>query len=1279
MTDMRQQLYTKNANEPSPCQSMEMAPITGMDRFRMRANKAQMEMFHGLGRRIGEHPKLFLLVPFMCGLLGLGLFMADVVVDLDEVWVAKGSRLDGERDFYSDSFGPRDRTLIYTFVARERGGNVLTTAALNDVISLDRRLLDTRPYTLQQQQQTGYSGPYCFSLAQAQCVGQMLYCSWNNASSVCEEADPYGVKPSFMNRNALTISHMGLQWGLRELCSESEMPPGVPFRAVCSTSMTPMHCFTEAVDSLNAGMLALQGWAGNHPVSYTDEAQRKKVLGDGDQCLSWTGSPLPKGYFMGGVTKDAAGEVTDVKAWASLYPLVHSEGLVRKYKYLMQHPSSGPLMLSLGYPKSLTNDQALEILEKWEEEQATTEDVTVYSTRVTWFSEWTLSEVIRDSALEDTELIIVGFIFMQMVVWAVTFDTDPVHSRLLLVGVGGVINVMVAVAGSLGLACLFQIPLVAMSLQVLPYVCMGTGIDDMFILLHYFDTSHDRPVPDRMAEAMSHAGPSVLATSSVNFCVYLLCALVPVNAVFYFAFQAAISVVLNFLCILLGFSALLALDAYRVQGNRFDLCCCVTRSHPHVNPKTGEEEKTGWEKMVANLPNKVESCFRPIVTQPVGQVVVMLVTLILLGVSIYGAMNPSKGLPASALVLSDNQAKDFLDDQELYLSTSIAYVVGRPAEWWSADLQARVNQVIGWDMVSKDNTRLTGTLKWLDPDFLPGPSSWMLNFRLYAYELGFAATGSDPTCFQPPAVDKTLIPATCCVDPDKYLELLGFWLGETGCHSAWCDPLMAMTVGSLPAQGSGAPYRDYIAVQTEPSPTGPKTVGIKYWRSPFLVATSVYGNQVDDSVEAVEEIRDLLDKTGLDVYGYGSTFSLHEQYIYSEDHLLLILALTLSATLVVLTIVTSSPVLGLIMVLVIAACQVTIVAMVNAYSLKLNGISLLSIVFGIALNVEQTVHLARVFLVAEGTRAERVAYCMREMTGAVVAGALTTFVAVLPLAWAKVQFYFDYFFVMYSSMVALCLFYALFPLPVMLCLFGPLPIPKGVSFAVKAQPNGTDEPRVPTFETAPLAAPMAAMNPLPPPQNPPIQNTNAVPIQPIQNERAVPLQPIQSTHPVPNQPTQDAQPPMSVQPLHTVHPAPIQSLVGSYEVYQPGGPRTPPGEVYTGDAYPLTANGAYSPPRDTMIHAEPFPFGQPMQSTVVPGHYSSSKMLSATTQNSFPPPRPRSQRTDVSSLHPTDPVFNKPLPPGGRVRLTHAVPGSGVKGHSIDLDSVWRHEPSTRI
>eukprot|EP00756_Hemistasia_phaeocysticola_P014850 Hpha_TRINITY_DN15364_c4_g2::TRINITY_DN15364_c4_g2_i1::g.91242::m.91242/K12385/NPC1; Niemann-Pick C1 protein len=1028
--------------------------------FRERADDFQVRAFRRLGKSIGEHPSRYLLVPFCCALFSLGLFEAEVVVDLDDVWVAKGSRMDDERDFYTKAYGARPRTLLYSLVSRVPEGDVLNTAAFEDIIKIDRRVLDTRPFV--REQPWGDGVPHCYPLNETQCAKQMMFCAFNSDDGVCEEADPYGVKPSFMNRGGITVEYLGFQWGLRELQSESQMPGGFPFRSVSSTVFTPLHCFAEAPDSMNPGMLRLQGWARNHPVSYKDEAARKGALGG--ECLGWTGSPIPKGYVMGGLTNNAAGEVVGVKAWSMLYPLLEENALVTKYAYIRQHPSSGPLFDALGYPETLTPGQARTILDLWEEKQSETENPEEYSTKVTCFNEYVLSQIVYDSAIEGTELIILGFGFMLLVVWSVTFDTSLVDSRLFLVGVGGVIIVLCAVAGSLGLACLLQIPLVAMSLQVLPYVCMGTGIDDMFILLHYFSTSRDRPVSDRMKDALAHAGPSVLATSSVNVGVFLLCALVPVNAIFYVAFQAAIATAFNFLCILFGFSALLALDAYRVQSNRLDLCCCIRRaeeqsegakesaSQAHAGHHRGHKWKEGaWA-------DGVEKWLAPIVTRPVGQAIVMILALGLLGVSIYGCMDPSVGLPATALI-GPGATRDYVESQEKYMATTIAYVCGRPAEWWDPKMQQRLNELLIRDMMAANNAYKlpAGDLQGMDPDFLPGPSSWVLQFRKYAFTLGFNSSGLDPICFQAPPVNPTFIPSSCTVDPTKYLELLGFWLGETGCQSSWCDPLIGMRVGALPAQGSGAPYRDYVSVETDP--TGTRAVGIKHWRSPFLCAHSVYGNEADEAVESMEEVRNLLDNSGLNLFAYGTTYALHEQYVHSVDTLTTALCLGLGAALVVVTVIGGCSLrMGLIVTMVLASGQVTFIAMLIAYGLKLNAYSIVSILFGIALGVEQTVHLARVFLVAQGNKAQRVTFALREMTGAILEGATTTFVAVLPLAWARVDFYYDYFFGMYASMVALSLFFALFPLPVLLCWFGPHELREG---STTAGPSATTEGPVP--------------------------------------------------------------------------------------------------------------------------------------------------------------------------------------------------------------------------
>lgn len=90
-------------------------------------------------------------------------------------------------------------------------------------------------------------------------------------------------------------------------------------------------------------------------------------------------------------------------------------------------------------------------------------------------------------------------------------------------GLLGVALVAVAVAGGLGLSALMGVKFNATSSKVLPFLLMGLGVDDMFVLACNINLEYD-DLPDLhavMGRHLGQIGPSILLTSLTNFICFL--------------------------------------------------------------------------------------------------------------------------------------------------------------------------------------------------------------------------------------------------------------------------------------------------------------------------------------------------------------------------------------------------------------------------------------------------------------------------------------------------------------------------------------------------------------------------------------------------------------------------------------------------------------------------------------------------------------------------------------------------------------------------------------
>jgi Niemann-Pick C1 protein len=162
-------------------------------------------------------------------------------------------------------------------------------------------------------------------------------------------------------------------------------------------------------------------------------------------------------------------------------------------------------------------------------------------------------------------------------------------------GLFGIALVILSVTASVGLFSFLGVKVTLIIAEVIPFLVLAVGVDNVFILVHELDrqnaqhgpnakgipdptspqSSHDSvgadSVPlhlhpeERVARSLAKMGPSILLSSLTETVAFALGALVPMPAVRNFALYAAGSVFLNALMQVTVFVSALSLDLRRVE------------------------------------------------------------------------------------------------------------------------------------------------------------------------------------------------------------------------------------------------------------------------------------------------------------------------------------------------------------------------------------------------------------------------------------------------------------------------------------------------------------------------------------------------------------------------------------------------------------------------------------------------------------------------------------------------------------------------------------------
>ncbi|CAG9464392.1 unnamed protein product [Pedinophyceae sp. YPF-701] len=153
-----------------------------------------------------------------------------------------------------------------------------------------------------------------------------------------------------------------------------------------------------------------------------------------------------------------------------------------------------------------------------------------------------------------------------------------VHTKVGL-GVGGVAIVAASVSSAVGLCSAAGIPATLISLEVIPFLALAVGVDNMFILADGAEAfgleQRGRATGgQRAAAALASKGPSIALAAASELLAFATGALSATPAVRYFSIVAATTIATNFALQVTAFVALLAIDGTRTDSGLSECYMC---------------------------------------------------------------------------------------------------------------------------------------------------------------------------------------------------------------------------------------------------------------------------------------------------------------------------------------------------------------------------------------------------------------------------------------------------------------------------------------------------------------------------------------------------------------------------------------------------------------------------------------------------------------------------------------------------------------------------------
>ena len=197
-------------------------------------------------------------------------------------------------------------------------------------------------------------------------------------------------------------------------------------------------------------------------------------------------------------------------------------------------------------------------------EEMDADDVGFPNTRITVYMTSSLEAMFSEIGKSRFLIMIIGWLLMTSYVLFTQFSMDREKNHC-IVGFIGMLIVVISCLGGFGFIALVGITFNHTMIQMLPFLALGLGVDDMFMLLHYYKGIPDkgRTAHEVISDLYRGAGVSVTLTSFCNMLSFFTGTIIPIPALRAFLMGAGFLCIFNYSAMVLAFPAVLAWEADR--------------------------------------------------------------------------------------------------------------------------------------------------------------------------------------------------------------------------------------------------------------------------------------------------------------------------------------------------------------------------------------------------------------------------------------------------------------------------------------------------------------------------------------------------------------------------------------------------------------------------------------------------------------------------------------------------------------------------------------------
>ncbi|XP_054673761.1 patched domain-containing protein 3 [Grus americana] len=543
----------------------------------------------------------------------------------------------------------------------------------------------------------------------------------------------------------------------------------------------------------------------------------------------------------------------------------------------------------------------------------------------------------------------------------------------------GVVSAGLAVLSSFGLMLFCGVPFVV-TVANAPFLILGVGVDDMFIMIASWEQSTRKKeksnVKSLLAETYAEAALSVTITTLTDVLAFFIGTWTAFPSVRSFCLYTGTAFVFCYIYTMTFFGAIIVLNHKREQGNRHWLTCMPVGVDKDQAEKsclynaccigTCSRESSQLE---SEHPMSIffKKYYGPFFTNKWIKLLVVLLYGTYLGGSIYGCTQIKEGIDLRNLANDDSYVIPYYDDDDKYFSAygpRVMVVITESVDYWNETVRLGIEHC----------TQNLEGISYVDKNL---SESWLRVYTKLA-EHGLIKINN-----------KTLF------------------------------------ISNLPTLFQIVPSFEWDINKTQD----------KIEASRFFIQMVNVTSAVDEK-NLLNQLRETAKQCGIPLMVYHPAFIYYDQYLVIVQNTIQNIVVAAGAMLIVSLLLIPNPLCCLWVTFAIASVIVGVAGFMSFWNVNLDSISMINLVICIGFSVDFSAHISYAFVTSGESSANKRSIEALSLLGyPVLQGAVSTILGVVVLAAAKTYIFRTFFKIMFLVILFGALHGLVF-IPVFLTFFG---------------------------------------------------------------------------------------------------------------------------------------------------------------------------------------------------------------------------------------------------